>query len=188
MRISYKSPYYCNNQNLNAMEYLIFLRFIHIVSAIFWGGSIMYLAWFIIPAVKALGPDGGKFMQRLAVTNKLPIVMLITGSLTVLGGILLIEQLSGGFQANWFGTPHGIIISIGGTLALTAFIIGLTVNLPTTKRMAAIGAAVAASGGPPNAEQQQELQMLRNRLFKATNIMAGLIFITAITMSIVRYF
>ena len=84
------------------MEYLIFLRFLHIVSAVFWAGSIMYLAWFIIPAVKALGPDGGKFMQQLARTNKLPIVMLITGTLTNLGGILLIERLSGGFQGYWF--------------------------------------------------------------------------------------
>lgn len=170
------------------MEYLIFLRFLHIVSAIFWGGTLMYLAWFIIPAVKALGPDGGKFMQQLAKTNKMPIVMLIAGSFTILGGILLIERLSGGFQSYWFGTPHGIIISTGGTLALVAFIMGLTINLPATKRMTAIGAAVAAAGGPPSAEQQQELMMLRAKLFKSTNIMAGLIFITAISMAIVRYF
>ena len=148
----------------------------------------MYLAWFVIPAVKALGPDGGKFTQQLAKTNKMPIVMLIAGSLTMLGGILLIEQLSGGFQSYWFGTAHGIIISTGGTLALAAFIMGLSINLPATKRMAAIGAAVAAAGGPPSAEQQQELQKLRNKLFKSSNIMAGLIFITAISMSIVRYF
>jgi uncharacterized membrane protein len=170
------------------MEYLIFLRFIHIVSAIFWGGSIMYLAWFVIPAVKASGPDGGKFMQQLANTNKMPIALMITGILTNVGGILLIGQLSGGFQGYWFGTPHGIIISTGGTLALAAFIMGLSINLPATKRMNAIGQAAAAAGGPPNAEQMQELQKLRNRLFKTTNIMAGLVFITAISMAIVRYF
>ncbi|MBK5284329.1 MAG: hypothetical protein JJE25_02915 [Bacteroidia bacterium] len=170
------------------MEYLIFLRLIHIVSAIFWAGAIMYLAWFIIPAVKALGPDGGKFMQQLSRTNKLPIVMLITGGLTVLGGILLIEQLSGGFQPGWFGTTHGIIISTGGTLAIAAYVIGLSVNLPTVNRMGAIGKAVAESGAPPSPEQMQELQKLRNKLFAATNAMAGLVFIAAISMSIVRYF
>lgn len=170
------------------MEYLTLLRFIHIVSAIFWGGSIMYLAWFVIPAVKALGPDGGKFMQQLARTNKLPIAMLITGTLTVFGGILLIERLSGGFHSDWFASTHGIIISTGGAFALIAYITGLTVNLPVTKRMNAIGAAVAASGGPPSAEQQQELQKLRNKLFKATNMMAGLIFLAAVAMSIVRYY
>jgi uncharacterized membrane protein len=170
------------------MEYLILLRFLHIVSAIIWAGAIMYLAWFIIPAVKALGPDGGKFMQQLARTNKLPIVMLATGGFTVVGGILLLERISGGFQPEWFGTPHGIILSIGGTLAIIAFVMGLSINLPATKRMAAIGAAAAAAGAPPTPEQMQELQKLRNKLFSATNVMAGLVFLAAISMSIVRYF
>ena len=170
------------------MEYLIFLRFIHIVSAIFWAGSIMYLAWFVGPAVRALGPDGGKFMQQLTRTNKMPTAMAIAGLLTNIGGILLIERLSSGFQSYWFGTPHGIIISIGGTFSLIAFIIGLTVNLPTIKRMTAMGAAVAASGAPPSPEQQQQLQGMRNKVMKMTNIMAGMVFLAAIAMSIVRYF
>jgi putative copper export protein len=170
------------------MEYLILLRFIHIVSAIFWAGSIMLLAWYIGPSVKALGPDGGKFMQQLTKTNKYPVVMLIAGTLTNLGGILLIQQLSGGFQSSWFGTPHGIIISMGGTFSLIAFIIGLTVNLPTIKKMNVIGAAMAAAGGPPSAEQQQQLLTMRNKVFKMTNIMAGMVFLAAIAMSIVRYF
>ena len=175
-------------QKKQTMEYLILLRFIHIVSAVFWAGAIMYLAWFIIPAVKALGPDGGKFMQQLSRTNKLPIVMLITGGLTVLGGLLLIYEISGGFEPAWFGTPHGIIISIGGTLAISAYVIGLAVNLPAVNRMAAIGKASAAAGAPPSQEQLMELQMLRNKVFTASNIMAGLVFIAAICMSIVRYF
>jgi hypothetical protein len=97
------------------MEYLIFLRIIHIVCAIVWAGGVIYLALFIVPAVKALGPDGGKFMQQLSQTNKMPVIMTFTGALTVVGGILLIERLSGGFTPEWFGTPHGIVLSIGAT-------------------------------------------------------------------------
>jgi hypothetical protein len=170
------------------MEYLIFLRLIHIVCAIFWAGAIMYLAWFVGPTVKALGPDGNKFMQQLSRTNKLPIVMLTTGGLTVLGGILLIERLSGGFESAWFGTPHGIIISIGGTFAIIAYGMGLLINLPAIKRIAAIGQAIAASGSAPAAQELQEMEALRNKIMKATNIMAGLVFLAAIAMSIVRYF
>ena len=170
------------------MEYLIILRLLHIVSAVFWAGSIMYLAWFIIPTIKALGPDGGKFMQQLSQTNKLPLVMSIAGTLTVVGGILLIERLSGGFEMQWFGTPHGIVISIGGTLALIAWVMGLSINKPAVDKMAAIGKAAAASGAPPSPEQQEVLQKLRAKVFKTTNVMAGLIFIAAICMSIVRYF
>lgn len=170
------------------MEYLIFLRLIHIVSAVFWAGAIMYFAWFIIPAAKALGPDGAKFMQQLSSTNKLPVIMFTAGTLTIVGGILLIERLSIGFQLNWFGTSHGIVISIGGALALIAYVIGLSVNLPTLKRMGAIGKVIAASDAPPNPEQMQELQRLRIKLFAATNIMAILLLGATISMSIARYF
>jgi len=170
------------------MEYLNILRLLHIVCAIFWGGALMYLALFIVPAVKALGPDGGKFMQQLSRTNKLPLVMSIAGTLTVLGGILLIERLSGGFEMSWFGTPHGIIISIGGTLAIIAYVIGLSVNKPAVDKMAAIGAAAGKAGGPPTPEQMQELQRLREKLFWGVNAMAYLVLGAAVAMSIVRYF
>jgi uncharacterized membrane protein len=170
------------------MTYLILLRLIHIVCAIFWAGAVMYLALFIIPAVKALGPEGGKFMQQLSVTNKMPVVMTIAGTLTVLGGILLIREISGGFQSSWFGTPHGIVISIGGTCGIIAYLIGLLVNKPTVEKIAAIGKAAAEKGGPPSPEQLQEMQKLRARLFSAINITALLILGASIAMSIARYF
>jgi uncharacterized membrane protein len=170
------------------MEYLIFLRFVHIVSAIFWAGSVMYLALFIVPAVKALGPDGGKFMQQLSHTNKMPLIMTLAGTLTVAAGILLTERISGGFTAEWFGTPHGIVISIGGTFAIIAYLIGLTVNRPAVARIAAIGQAAQAKGGPPSPEQMAELQKLRTKLFSAVNYTALLVLGAAIAMSIVRYF
>ena len=169
------------------MGYLILLRFIHIVSAIFWSGSIMYLALFIVPTVKALGPDGGKFMQQLSITNKMPTVMTLAGTLTVVGGILLMERMSGGFQSEWFGTPHGIVISIGAAFALIAFFLGLYVNKPTVERIAKIGKAAAEKGGPPSPEQIAELQKLRARLFSAINYTALLVLGAATAMSIARY-
>src|SRR4051812_47892482 len=113
------------------MGYLIILRIIHIVCAILWAGGVIYLAMFIVPAVKALGPDGGKFMQQLSRTNNMPLIMTLTATFTVVGGILLIERLSGGFTPEWFGTPHGIVLSTGATFAIIAYLIGLFVNRPT---------------------------------------------------------
>ena len=170
------------------MEYLIFLRIVHIVSAIFWAGGVMYLALFIAPAVRALGPDGGKFMQQLSRTNRMPMIMTIAATLTVVGGVLLIERLSGGFTPEWFGTPHGIVISIGATFAIIAYCIGLFVNRPTVEKIAVIGKAAAEKGGPPSPEQMAALQKLRTRLFSAINITAFLVLAAAIAMSVARYF
>jgi uncharacterized membrane protein len=170
------------------MEYLIILRLIHIVCAIFWGGGVIYLALFIVPAVKALGPDGGKFMQQLSRTNKMPLIMTLAATFTVVGGLLLIERLSGGFTPEWFGTPHGIVLSIGATFAIIAYLVGLFVNRPTVARIAAIGQEVARKGGAPSPEQGQELQKLRTKLFSAVNITAWLVLGAAIMMSVARYF
>ena len=126
------------------MTYLIILRLLHIVCGVFWAGATLYLAGFVIPAVKALGPDGGKFMQQLARTNKLPVVMNVTGTVTVVAGILLIARLSGTFQWEWFTSAHGMLLTIGGTLGLLAFLVGILVSLPTILKINTIGGAIAA--------------------------------------------
>jgi hypothetical protein len=169
------------------MTYLTALRLIHISCGIFWAGATMYLAWFILPAVKSLGPEGGKFMQQLSKTNKLPQVMLSMGTLTVLSGILLIHILSGGFQSPWFGTSHGITISIGGTFAIIAYIMGLTINLPSVRKMGQIGAAIASTGGIPSQEQAQQMQSLRKKIYTATSVMALFLLVAVIGMAIFRY-
>ena len=145
----------------------------------------MYLALFIIPTVKALGPEGGKFMQQLSITNRMPVVMTVAGTLTILGGILLFERVSGGFRAAYFGTPHGIVLSIGGTFALVAYSIGLFVNKPTVEKIAKIGQAAKGNFTP---EQMQEMQSLRKKLFAAVNATAVLVLGASVFMSIARYF
>jgi len=113
--------------------------------------------------------------------------MTIVATLNVFAGILMLEQLSGGFQADWFKSTHAIILTTGGTLAFIAWLIGLTVNRPTVGRIAEIGKAIVASGTPPTPAQLQELQSLRMRLIKATNYVAVLLLLTVIAMSIMKY-
>jgi uncharacterized membrane protein len=173
---------------MSDITYLIILRLVHLVCGIFWAGSIMYMAFFIQPAAKAAGPEGSKFVQTLAKTNKLPVVMMLAAILTIAAGTLLFWEISDGFQPVYMGSKHGIILSVGGTLAIIAFFIGFFVNKPTVTKIAKIGQAIAAQGGPPTAEQSQQLAKLRNKLFTGTNIIAGLLVITVILMSIVRYF
>jgi len=165
---------------------LLILRLLHIVCGVFWAGSVIHFALFIIPAVKASGPEGGKFMQQLGKTGY-PIVVMIAAIVTILAGIGLMWKLSGGFQPIWFSTTNARVLSTGSAMAIIAFIIGFTVNRPAAGRMNKIGKAVEQTGAAPTAEQIQELMMLRNRLFKATNYIAVLLTITVIAMSIFRY-
>ena len=81
----------------------------------------------------------------------------------------------------------GQTFSIGGGLAIVAFIVGMAVNLPASKRLGAIGAAVAARGGPPTPEEASELQRLQARMGIASHIVALLLILTTAAMALARY-
>ncbi len=169
------------------MELLI-LRLVHIFTGAFWVGATLYLAIFILPAVKALGPDGSKFMAQLMKTKKLPLFMNIVSLLNILSGLRLIMILTDSFRSTgWFATHYGISISIGMVAALGAFTISFTVSRPTANKMNSIGAAIAAAGGPPTAEQVQQLGVLRTKIFKSILIMAWHLAAALAFMSLAKY-
>ncbi len=172
---------------MSDQTYLVILRLLHICTGVFWAGATIYLAAFITPAVQALGPEGGKFMQQLAKTNKLPSVMTIAATLNVLCGILLLWKLTDGFQNEWTSTRQFMILSTGGGLAFIAYLEGLLITRPTILKMTRLGQSIAAAGGPPSAEQTQQLMGYRKKVFKANNFVAFVLAITVIFMSIAKY-
>ena len=167
---------------------LIVLRLLHIATGVFWAGATIYLACFIAPAVKAAGPEGTRFMQQLAKTNKLPVVMTIAATINVVCGILLLWKLSDGFQSAWMSSEHGMLLSIGGGLAIIAYLEGLFVTRTTVMKINKLGQEIAKSGGPPTPEQAQQLMAYRKKIFAANNFVAVLLALTVIIMSVVRYF
>ncbi len=170
---------------MNAYE-IMTLRLLHIGTGVFWAGSVMYLAAFISPAANALGQDGGKFMQQLSRTNKLPQWMMLISTLSILSGLRLIMIRSGNFQAEWFTTHEGMCFSVGGILALGAYIIGMMVTKPAVDRMAQLGEAIAKAGGPPTPEQAQEIEKMRMKIAKGVKLVAFHLAGTVILMAIAR--
>jgi len=172
---------------MSGQTYLLVLRLLHIGCGIFWAGTAIYLAFFNEPAVRALGPDGTKFMQQLVRTNRFPVVILLSALITVVAGALLIWKLSGGLQSQWLSTRYGMVLTAGGTLAIIAFLIGFSISRPAGTRMAKIGKAMAVAGGPPTAAQIQDLQMLGKRINVAGRVIAILLIFAVIGMSVFRY-
>ena len=172
---------------MSDQTYLLILRLLHISCGIFWAGTAIYFAFFIEPAVHALGADGSKFMQQLARTNRFPVVMLLVALITVVAGALLIWKLSGGLQSQWLSTPYGTVLTAGASLAIIAFLIGFSISRPASMRMAKIGKTVAAAGGPPTLAQIQELQMLGKKLSVASRLIAILLILAVVGMSTFRY-
>src|ERR1700752_2038934 len=117
---------------------ILVLRLLHIFSGVFWAGGVFYLAFFVFPAVNAMGPDGGKFMQQLSRTRNMPMIMTINGIITVLAGLRLLQIDSGNVQATWFQSGMGLVITIGAVAALGALLIGMFFNKPRAEKMAKI--------------------------------------------------
>lgn len=163
------------------LEELFVLRLLHIFSGVFWAGAVIYAAVFVMPAAAAAGPAGGQFMQKL-MSRKLPLWMMVASIVNILTGFRLMWILSDNFAADWFGTPYGLSLTIGGSAAIIAIIIGMAVMRPASTRMAKLTAAIG--GGPPSAEQAAEIGDLRKKLTTGNGIVALLLSLAVIFMAI----
>src|SRR4030095_12237203 len=118
---------------------LILLRFVHILFGVFWAGTAMFTAAFLIPAVRALGPAGGPVMQQLAQKQKLPVYFFGSGVLTVLSGFALYWHDSAGFTNGFMRSGGGITFGIGAVLALLAMSVGIFMASPAAMRAGKLG-------------------------------------------------
>jgi uncharacterized membrane protein len=170
---------------MNEPTITIVLRLIHILAGIFWVGAIFIIAGFLIPTVRATGPEGGRFMQHLMLRRRLSVFLLIAMLLTVISGFTMYARLAAATDGAWAGTPPGIGYGVGALAAILAAILGAAIGGPAAKRMAAIGQQ--ASQGGMSAEQQAEMQRLQRRSALGSRVTAGLVAIAAGAMAIARY-
>jgi uncharacterized membrane protein len=167
--------------------YVIVLRLIHIMSGVFWVGAATAFFLFVQPSIVAAGPAGGVVMREIAVVRRFPEVQTIAATLTVLAGFLLYLKDSAGFQTSWMFGAGGIGFTIGGLAAIAVWVAGFAGVRPRVARMGAIGAAVQASGGPPNAEQQAEIGKIQGEL-RTLGLWHVVLFVIAVAgMASARY-
>jgi uncharacterized membrane protein len=162
------------------------LRLVHIFSGVFWAGASFMLAWFINPSVKGSAPESSKFMQYFAQKSGYPRFAEVTGWLTILAGLALYWIISGGFQVEWFTTRRGIVLTIGGLMAIAAMVIAYVYQKPAAKRMSAVGQEIQASGGPPAPEQLAEIQAQQKKLSQGAFWSAVLLGIAVAGMALSR--
>jgi uncharacterized membrane protein len=163
----------------------ILLRLIHILGGIFWVGTMMLLAAFLIPTVRATGREGGKFMEHLMQQRRLRVYLGVAMLLTVLSGITLYIRLAAATHGAWAGSGPGITYGVGALAAILGAAIGGGIGASTGRKMMAIGRSMSAGG--PSAEQQAELGRLQNRMALGARLAAGLLVVSAAAMAVGRY-
>lgn len=161
---------------------LFLLRAIHVVGGVLWVGGLVLITFFIVPASQAAGPAAQPMMQFMMGRRKLSVYMMIVAIVTVLAGILLMVRNSALSHGTWARSAMGIGISIGGVAAILALIVGMTVNAPAAKRLAAAG----APGGTPLAPEQRTALM--RRIARGSQVALTLLTVAVLLMATARYF
>lgn len=166
---------------------IIALRLVHILVGIFWVGSLIFVAAFLLPAVRSAGAAGGVVMGRLMQGLQLHRYMVASTWLTILSGVGLAWLVWGQLGLQWFNLGSGRVFGAGAILTILAAVVGLSVNAPTARRLAVLSAAIQGAARAPLPEELAQLQALQARLGRAAIIVAALLVLAAACMAIARY-
>jgi hypothetical protein len=169
------------------MSLLIPLRIIHVACGVYWAGTLFFFVTYLEPGVRAAGPEGGKVMAQLFARrflNVLPAVAL----LTILSGLWLLWIVSDGFRGQWMGSAMGVTLSLGGAVALGAFLLGVLVMRPAAQHVWRIGRELPQVADEARRDAlAAELQAHRRRSATTARVVAALLAIAVVCMSVARY-
>lgn len=166
---------------------VVILRLIHIGCGVFWAGTILFVAFFLEPSVRAAGPEGGKVMQMLAQRNFLNILPAIA-LLTILSGAWLYWRTSGHFQPGFMRSPYGMTLGIGAAAAIVGFVIGFFVMRDATIRAGKLGATMAQmTDGADKQQVAERVNALRGLARTSLRWVAAFLIVAVTAMAVARY-
>lgn len=166
---------------------IVILRLVHILSATFWVGTLLFTAFFLFPALTEAGPAAGAVMGGLRKRGFL-IALPVSALLTLLSGASLLWIASGGDIGAYSRTPVGRVFTMAGGLAIIGFLIGLIVARPAGEKLMQLTPEMAAMPeGPARAALQGQIAGLQRRVAMSTVFVSILVIIAASGMAVARY-
>jgi len=162
---------------------IIWLRLAHIVPGVFWVGTAIFLAVFLEPTLRRLGPDvQGAVMGALGRT--VGIALTIAGFMTVGFGLLLTARTPGRDLADLFANAWGWAIGLGAVAAVAAVGLGQLQGL-TVREIGRIMARCSVTG--PTPAQAARLADLGDRMTTVGRIDALLVTAAIALMACARF-
>ena len=157
------------------------LRVIHVLGACIWLGAAVFIAWFLMPAMRDAGSDGGKVMASVQKRGWV-VFMPVVATTTVLTGFWLYRPYMGaeGNAPKYFG--------FGGVIGVLALIIGGGVVSRTMSKATKLSAdAAAMTDAAARSAAINAANALRAQAMTWTRIMSVLVIVAAILMTIAVY-
>jgi uncharacterized membrane protein len=172
-----------------ASAFMLTFRLLHIVAGILWVGSVFLFVAFIAPSADDAGPSAQPLLTAVMKKRKLgKVIVGLAVTNVVAGWVLWLKNMTiyGSLEA-WVTLRFGLVLTIGGVLATTAAIIGMTVVAPSMERLIDLGHEVTTSGQPPSTEQLQRIAHLRGRLQTSGRTVLALLLLAIVAMATARY-
>jgi hypothetical protein len=167
------------------MALLIVMRLLHILLGVFWAGTLIFNALFLLPAMRDAGPDGAKVAMGLMRRRFLDIIPVVA-AISILSGFWLYWRASAG-QPEFMRSGTGIMFSLGAVAALLAFGLGVAIVRPSMLRATALSQSASAATPVERDAQLATAQALRLRAAGAARWVALLLAVAAGTMAVARY-
>lgn len=162
------------------------LRLVHIVTGVFWAGTLIFFVTLLEPSIRASGPEGGKVMMALMHRGYLTIVP-VTAVLTIVSGLWMYWIVSGHFDPSFMRSRTGQILGAGAGLSIIALIVGLSVMRPAAVRIGSLAQRVPTLAESDHAGVMAEMDRLRSRARTAARIVATLLLLAVAAMAVARY-
>lgn len=166
------------------LNLLQLLRFVHIVSAAFWMGCAVTLGFFVNPTILTADVAGARLLKRLMMERKLAVYLPLSVILAILSGFWLF-RIDFPDMATMTSSRRALDYTLGAFFGVLAFIVGVSVNLPTGKKIVILGDFVGTAA--PTVEQSNELARLSRRLLISNRCTAILALGAAALMALARY-
>jgi uncharacterized membrane protein len=165
---------------------LVIARLLHVVLGVFWAGTIVFNALFLVPAIGDAGPDGAKVGAALMRRRFLDILPA-TAVITILSGLWLYWRASSGFDSAYMRSGPGMTYGAGAVTAFAGFGVGMGVMRRSMLRAAQLSQSVSAAAPAERDALLATAQALRMRAARAGRVVAALLAFTAAAMAIGRY-
>jgi uncharacterized membrane protein len=164
----------------------ILLRVVHVVGGVFWGGAVLFITHFLEPAVRDVGPDGGKVMaalQKRRYLDAMPVVAL----LTLLSGYGLYWRTFHRIHPGAGASGPELWLAVGGLAALAGFVVGVSLMRPAALRVGRLAGELAQAPAERKEAIGAEVARLRGRMRVAGRIVAALLGVATLCMAVGRY-
>lgn len=158
-------------------------RIVHIVAGATWVGSALLFAAFVVPTAAAMGPTHGvRFLNHLLDRARFSLYFTAVEALTVLSGVALYWNISGGFRMVWITSTPGLTFTVGAGAALGALVVSGRVSQ-------LLGLLYRLGPATPTDDPQQDRRFreLHRSLSRTNSVYVTLLLVAVIAMASARY-